>query len=76
MKTALITGISGQDGSYLAKYLLEQGYSVYGSRKDQSKPSFGLEELGIADSIDYVDLDISNEQSIFQTIAKLKFNWG
>jgi GDPmannose 4,6-dehydratase len=30
MKKALITGISGQDGSYLAEYLLELGYSVYG----------------------------------------------
>jgi GDPmannose 4,6-dehydratase len=30
MKSALITGISGQDGSYLAEYLLEQGYQVWG----------------------------------------------
>ncbi len=72
MKTALITGITGQDGSYLAKYLLEQGYHVYGSRRDLLKPSFGLEELGISHSIDYVDLDISNEESIFQTVSKLK----
>ena len=30
MKTALITGITGQDGSYLAEFLLEKGYQVYG----------------------------------------------
>ncbi|HMA18223.1 MAG TPA: GDP-mannose 4,6-dehydratase, partial [Thermoanaerobaculia bacterium] len=30
MKTALVTGINGQDGSYLAEHLLEQGYRVYG----------------------------------------------
>ena len=34
MKTALITGISGQDGSYLSEYLLEQGYDVHGIDRD------------------------------------------
>ena len=36
-KRALITGINGQDGSYLAEFLLEKGYDVYGSLKRNSK---------------------------------------
>ena len=36
MKKALITGISGQDGSYLAEYLLELGYRVYGLVRRES----------------------------------------
>jgi GDPmannose 4,6-dehydratase len=35
-KVALITGITGQDGSYLAEFLLEKGYMVHGSSVDQS----------------------------------------
>ena len=38
MKKALITGISGQDGSYLAEYLLELGYEVFGIVRRQSVP--------------------------------------
>ena len=36
MKKALITGINGQDGSYLAEFLLEKGYEVYGTLKRNS----------------------------------------
>ena len=35
MKTALITGITGQDGSYLAEFLLEKGYDVHGTEVHQ-----------------------------------------
>ena len=41
MKKALITGITGQDGSYLAELLLEKGYEVYGLVRRKSKTSFG-----------------------------------
>jgi len=40
-KTALITGITGQDGSYLAELLLEKGYTVYGLVRRVSQPSLG-----------------------------------
>ena len=40
-KRALITGITGQDGSYLAEYLLAQGYEVWGLVRGQSKPGSG-----------------------------------
>ena len=38
MKTALITGITGQDGMYLSEHLLSQGYQVYGMIRGQSNP--------------------------------------
>lgn len=39
MPTALITGITGQDGSYMAEYLLEKGYEVYGLVRRLSTPN-------------------------------------
>jgi GDPmannose 4,6-dehydratase len=48
MKTALITGVTGQDGAYLAKLLLQNGYTVYGTHRTNSTPnSWRLEYLGI-----------------------------
>jgi GDPmannose 4,6-dehydratase len=43
MKTALITGITGQDGSYLAEFLLEKGYEVHGIKRRSS--SFNTERI-------------------------------
>ncbi|HLI62868.1 MAG TPA: GDP-mannose 4,6-dehydratase, partial [Terriglobales bacterium] len=45
MKTALITGISGQDGSYLAEYLIELGYKVYGLVRRESETMRNLREV-------------------------------
>ena len=48
MKSAVITGISGQDGAYLAQLLLEKGYKVYGTYRRTSSVNFWrIEELGI-----------------------------
>ncbi len=50
MKSALITGITGQDGSYLAKFLLDKGYLVVGTHRSSKAPDmWRLRELGIAD---------------------------
>jgi GDPmannose 4,6-dehydratase len=50
MKSALITGIAGQDGAYLARFLLNKGYKVYGTYRRTSSVNFWrLEELGILD---------------------------
>ena len=51
-KTALITGISGQDGAYLARSLLGRGYRVIGTyRRTSATPTGRLDELGIADDV-------------------------
>jgi GDPmannose 4,6-dehydratase len=52
MKRALITGISGQDGAYLAKFLLDLGYEVWGTSRDaQISPFQNLHRLGIYDQV-------------------------
>jgi len=51
MKTALISGVSGQDGAYLARLLLEKGYAVHGTSRDPRHPFPRLEVLGIRDRV-------------------------
>ena len=48
-KSAVITGVTGQDGAYLTQLLLEKGYKVYGTYRRTSSVNFWrLEELGVA----------------------------
>lgn len=63
MKTAIITGITGQDGAYLAELLLEKGYTVYGTYRRTSSVNFWrIEELGIAKhpSLHLVEYDLTD----------------
>ncbi len=72
-KTALITGILGQDGPYLAKLLLEKGYKVYGMIRRYSNPNFeNLDYLGITDKIEYVEGDMTDQSSLLNLIKTLK----
>jgi GDPmannose 4,6-dehydratase len=63
-KIAIITGITGQDGSYLSKFLIEQGYKVFGFIRDASSPKLrNLKYLGIFDKVKLVSanlLDLPN----------------
>lgn len=71
-KRALICGISGQDGSYLAKLLLDKGYEVYGGSRDAQSISFdNLRKLGIHQRISYVSISINDFRSVLQTINKV-----
>jgi GDPmannose 4,6-dehydratase len=71
-KTALVTGILGQDGPYLAKLLLEKGYKVYGLMQRYSNPNFSnVEYLGVADKIEYVTGDLTDEASLLHLIKAL-----
>lgn len=72
-KKALITGILGQDGPYLAKYLLEQGYKVYGLIRRYSNPSFdNLDFLGITKQVEYVQGDMADEASLYSIMKMLQ----
>jgi GDPmannose 4,6-dehydratase len=72
-KTALITGILGQDGPYLAKLLLEKGYKVYGMIRRYSNPNFeNLDFLGITDQVEYVEGDMTDEASLLNLIRTLR----
>ena len=65
MKRALITGITGQDGAYLAKLLLEKGYKVFGAhRKTNTQKFWRLHYLNIYDKIDFSTFDLSDSKSI------------
>lgn len=70
MKRALITGISGQDGSFLAKYLLDLGYHVLGSKKNDSIPE-NLKILGISNDVELISIPTDSE-SIFSIIKESK----
>jgi GDPmannose 4,6-dehydratase len=69
-KSALITGISGQDGAYLAQLLLGKGYSVCGLLARRSSDSlWRLRQLGIAEDVTYVDGDLADLSSIDRALA-------
>jgi len=70
-KKALITGIRGQDGAYLAKHLLEKGYHVIGcDRRRVDLNNWRLEHLGIENEVEYVYMDLLDEGSIHRTIQR------
>lgn len=72
-KTALITGILGQDGPYLAKFLLKKDYKVYGMIRRYSNPNFeNLDYLGITNEIEYVDGDMTDESSLNQLVRLIR----
>lgn len=69
MKKALITGITGQDGSFLAKILLEKGYDVYGTYRRLSTPNFWrLLHLGIYDDLKLILGDLIDGGSLIDAI--------
>ena len=67
-KVALITGITGQDGSYLAEFLLEKGYEVHGVHRRSSVSNMGRIEH-ILDKITLHDGDLSDSSSLIRIIA-------
>lgn len=72
-KTALVTGISGQDGAYLAKTLLDRGYRVVGAQRRNAGINSGrLSELGILDDIELVDMELLEESNIRAVLRKLQ----
>ncbi len=72
-KRALITGILGQDGPYLAKTLLSKGYKVYGLLRRYSNPNFGnLDYLGVTDKVEYVEADMTDESSLINVIKAIR----
>jgi GDPmannose 4,6-dehydratase len=72
MKTAVVTGISGQDGAYLAELLLEKGYQVYGTYRRTSSVNFWrIQELGVQDNpnlhlIEHDLLDLASSIRLLQ----------
>jgi GDPmannose 4,6-dehydratase len=72
-KVALITGILGQDGPYLAKLLLEKDYKVYGLIRRRANPDFSnLDYLKITDKIEYISGDMIDENSLTNIVKTIR----
>ncbi len=73
MQTAFITGITGQDGAWVAKHLLDRGYRVYGGvRRSSSVNDWRLRFLGIRDRVELVDFDLLEYSNMFNVIKELR----
>lgn len=74
-KTAFVTGVSGQDGPYLCKHLIDKGYKVIGGdRANASGSLWRLEYLGIKDKVQIVDLELSEITNIMKIFEEYKFD--
>jgi len=70
-RTAVICGISGQDGAWLSQLLLAKGYRVIGTARDAQMSSFGnLERLGIRGQVTVVSMAINDFRSVLQVLSR------
>ena len=75
MKRAIITGITGQDGAYLAEFLLGKGYEVYGTYRRTSSVNFWrIEELGIENNpnLHLVEYDLTDQANSIRMVSEIK----
>jgi GDPmannose 4,6-dehydratase len=73
MKTALICGVSGQDGAYLARLLLDKGYAVFGTSRDAQMSGFSnLTRLGIKDRVGLESMSLTDFRSVLQVLTKIE----
>ena len=70
MKSAIITGITGQDGAYLGQLLLKKGYKVIGLTRKDSPNLYALQYLSISDLVEVVSCDLQNITQIVAIISK------
>ena len=72
-KTALICGVSGQDGAYLAQLLLQRGYTVHGASRDAQATTFrNLRRLGLLDDVRLESLTINDFRSVLQALHRVR----
>jgi len=70
-KTALICGVGGQDGAYLARFLISKGYTVWGSSRDAQGASFNnLKLLGVASEVKTISIQPEDFKSVFIALKK------
>jgi len=75
MKKAIITGITGQDGAYLAELLLSKGYEVYGTYRRTSSVNFWrIEELGIEkhENLHLIEYDLTDQSNSVRMVEKIQ----
>src|SRR5512142_1902698 len=70
---ALVIGVSGQDGAYLAQLLLGKGYEVFGSSRDANANGFGnLKRLGILDRVRLISMAPTDFRSVITAISRVE----
>ena len=75
MKKAFVTGVTGQDGAYLAKLLLEEGYEVHGGVRRISQPeTTRLDILGITDDVTLHEFDLTEQNNIYRVIRDVEMD--
>jgi GDPmannose 4,6-dehydratase len=75
MKKAIVTGITGQDGAYLASFLLDKGYMVYGTYRRTSSVNFWrIEELGISNNpnLHLIEYDLTDQSNSIRMVAEIQ----
>ena len=73
MKKALIIGVSGQDGTYLAELLLDRGYEVHGTSRDHETSGFGnLSLLGIRDRVSLHSMSLGDFRSVLTVLQETR----
>ena len=74
-KTALVTGVSGQDGAYLAQYLIKKNYNVIGTDRRSARASnWRLKRLGIENKVTFEEMEISEIYEIDRIFNKYNFD--
>ena len=72
-KRAMICGISGQDGAYLAQFLLQQGYEVFGTSRDAQIAQFAnLRTLGIREQVETLSMAPIDFRSVLQAVSRVE----
>jgi GDPmannose 4,6-dehydratase len=72
-RTALITGITGQDGAYLAKLLVGKGYKVYGGvRRTSTSNTWRLAELGIERDVELIDFELMEMGNVLRVVERTR----
>lgn len=75
MKKAIITGVGGQDGAYLARYLIDLGYEVYGGYRRAVSPNFWrLNELGLLNELNFhlVEFELTDPFNILSVVNEIR----
>jgi GDPmannose 4,6-dehydratase len=74
MRTALVTGVTGQDGAYLSEFLLRLNYKVFGAYRRTSSTNFWrLEELGVVDhpNLHLVEFDLTDQGGVTRLVVRV-----
>ena len=75
MKKAIVTGVTGQDGAYLAEFLLNRGYSVYGTYRRTSSVNFWrINELGISKhpNLHLIEYDLTDQSNSIRMVSEIE----